>query len=65
MFSQEGGVEAVNFDEMTNKLINQSGGGSWGSAFNIVLLAEVLEELVSFRSSQILGKWNTDLLFKG
>lgn len=47
-------ADELAFDVFTNKSIQESGGGVRGVALNLVLLAKVDEESVSFRGGEVL-----------
>lgn len=48
MLCDEGRVDTVNFKEMTDELVNQTGGGTRSSADNLVDRSLNIEELASF-----------------
>mmetsp|Transcript_27788 Transcript_27788/g.24388 ORF Transcript_27788/g.24388 Transcript_27788/m.24388 type:complete len:243 (-) Transcript_27788:1073-1801(-) len=62
MVNDESGVQAVNFNEVADELVNQSSSGDGSRAFNLVLNGLLLEELEGFFGFDILGDFLTKLL---
>ena len=64
VLNDKSGVKALGFEETSNKLVNESVGGSWGAAVNFVLLALFFKELSGFLSGEVFRKGFTEFLFK-
>lgn len=47
VISDKSGVDDIVLKEMTNQLVNQTSSGTRSTTFNIELLAQILEKLIS------------------
>ena len=64
VFDDESWVQTLNFDEGTNKLVQKSGCGSWRSAVNIKLFAEIIKEHSRLLSSKVLREFDLKSLLE-
>lgn len=64
VFNDEGWVQALSFEEASDKLVNQPVGGSWLAAVNVMLFALLIEEVSGLFSFDILGDWFSKFLFE-
>jgi len=56
----ESWVLATRFEKLTDEFVNKSSGGSWITAFNIVLFTELVEELSGAFKMEISVLWHFD-----
>jgi len=64
MLNDEGRVQALWLQEMSNQLINQPNGSSWIWTIDLVLFALLIKEILSFFGFKLFWKRNTKALLQ-
>lgn len=64
MFNDESWVKTLGFEESSDKLVNESVGGSWFTAVNVVFFALFVKENSGFFRDEFRGEWLAKFLFE-